>query len=131
MPEDYVSSKQYQTVMNIVAAQEKSLKALTARIDKTGGVSFEEWEQTKGKLVTSEVMAQKERTDALVKIMEKMRTNIGIAPELAKLDTTVKIAMARLEALGKQVEAMQKDQASGADLRALEKRLTEMIKKAK
>ncbi len=71
------------------------------------------------------------RVSHLEELTEKVRQNIGIVAELAKPAAQMKIAFARMEALASQVEALKKDMVTTADLKALEKRILDQIKKAK
>ncbi len=71
------------------------------------------------------------RVSHLEEITEKVRQNVGIVADLAKPVAQMKIAFARMEALASQVEALKKDMVTTADLKALEKRILDQIKKAK
>lgn len=64
-------------------------------------------------------------------LSEKVKQSIMMTAELAKPAGQVKMALAGIAALSKEVEALKKDQVSMADLKALEKRMLEAMKKAK
>ncbi len=117
-------------VEKLLLNSKKSVDKLDKKMTTLDSYKFDAWLDKTDKL-TAMVSDQAPKFKVVADIADRMKLMVGVKSELGKAEAQLKIALARIDALTRQVEQLQKDQMTTADLKALEKRLMEAVKKPK
>ena len=128
---DFDAEKQVVALAKVLKAQDDSIKELTRRVLAAQANTLPDEVMKKIDMLQKMFSGMRNAQEATSQATAKLGHNIGMAEDLGKTETRFKILTARIDALAAQVEALARNSVSRADLLALEKKLTDAMKKAK
>ena len=128
---DFDAEKQVVALAKVLKAQDDSIKELTRRVLAAQANTLPDEVLKKIDMLQKMFSGMRNAQEATSQATAKLGHNIGMAEDLGKTETKFKILTARIDALAAQVEALARNSVSRADLLALEKKLTDAMKKAK
>lgn len=128
---DFDAEKQVVALAKVLKVQDDSIKELTRRVQEAHMTTLPDEVMKKIDMLQRMFAGMRNAQEATSQATAKLGHNIGMAEDLGKTETKFKILTARIEALAAQIEALARNSVSRADLLALEKKLTDAMKKAK